>query len=223
MRRKKTCFGSRRNGESSTPPAWKAGRIIGKFWASSMNIRPRFVKSYIRRIWLRASTCPARFLLPSFFVILDDCYRICRVFFAPIAGCLFRYSMTSASTSAGVFPGLCIGLLRSSSCCPAWYRVIHLLPVGRLIPYSRHSALLLASSATTRFINSSRIWLTFLSSHGTQDSSFLPWAYQLVINHVTRLNMISAPIQILWLYRYFQKQDFLDIDKIRLDILFLIQ
>ena len=36
------------------------------------------------------------------------------------------------------------------------------------------------------------------------------------------LNMISAPIQILWFYRYFHKIDFRDIDKIRLDILFLI-
>lgn len=43
--------------------------------------------------------------------------------------------------------------------------------VGRLIPYSRHSALLLFSCASTRSTNSFRIWFTVLSFQGIPDSS----------------------------------------------------
>ena len=60
-------------------------------------------------------------------------------------------------------------------------------PVGRLIPYSRHSAALLASLASTRLTNSSLICSTVLSSQAILYHSFLclVWLeYIKTVNHV---------------------------------------
>src|SRR5665647_2546649 len=92
---------------------------------------------------------------------------------APIVGCFFRISNINFSVSVSVFSGVLNGArLRFDILSPDKYRAIHLSPIGRLIPYSRHSAALLFSFASTSFTNSSRLSSTVFSSQDTSIASF---------------------------------------------------
>ena len=65
-------------------------------------------------------------------------------------GYFSRYSTIFFSVSGSVLFGRVLGArFKSMSLSPARYRAIHLSPVGRLIPYSRHNALLLFSCDNT--------------------------------------------------------------------------
>ena len=113
-----------------------------------------------------------------------------RVFRAPTAGSAFLAATILASSSSEILFGVWNGFrLRSQRSSSARYRAIHLSPVGRLMPNSRHRALLLFSRAKARMTNSSLDCSTVFLSHGISLSSLRFDAFIVLktVNHVLNL------------------------------------
>ena len=131
-----------------------AGPYRLHFWDSAGSIMPFRLRILLQVFVLGTPTQPA-----------DS--KAALIFFPPQVGLEVRTSKINCSVSLAVLEGCrCGQRLWSQSCCPKADRLIHLYPVLRLIPNSRHSALTVLFPDSTASTNSSLCSITVFFSHG---------------------------------------------------------